>query len=115
MIFLISATDTLGKSIELPNPISMEISMAYDTPANSLSLTIPCLFPMEELTDISVFVDGSLVFSGIVDEQITQYSKGYTVKINARSYSALLIDNEAIPVSYHTPSLAVIFSKHAEP
>ena len=115
MTFSINATDTLGNYIKLPNPISMEISMAYDTPAHSLSLTIPCLSPIGELTDISVIADGNLVFSGIVDEQTTLYSKGYCVKINARSYSALLIDNEAIPTSYHTPSLADIFSKHAEP
>ena len=114
MTFLINATDTLGNRVKLPTPISMEISMAYDTPAHSLTLTVPCLFPMGEFTDISVCVDGATVFSGIVDEQTTQYSKGYTVKINARSYSALLIDNEAIPANYHTPSLADIFSKHAQ-
>lgn len=115
MTFLINATDTLGNTIKLPSPISMEISMAYDTPAHSLSLTVPCLCPMDEFTDISVAVDGTTVFSGIVDEQMTQYSNGYTLKIYARSYSALLIDNEAIPANYHTPSLADIFSKHAEP
>lgn len=114
MTFLINATDTLGNRIKLPTPISMEISMAYDTPAHSLALTVPYLFPMGEFTDISVAVDGATIFSGIVDEQTTQYSNGYTVRINARSYSALLIDNEAIPANYHTPSLADIFSKHAQ-
>ncbi|MBR5773839.1 MAG: hypothetical protein IKY44_03205 [Clostridia bacterium] len=115
MTFLITATDTLGKSIVLPKPIAIEICAATDTPANSLSLTIPCLFPLNELTDISVSIDGTLVFSGIVDEQTSQYQKGYSVRIHARSYSALLIDNEAVPASYHTPSLADIFSRHAQP
>lgn len=115
MTFLITATDVAGKSITLPKPIALVISAAVDTPANSMALTIPCLEPLNELTDISVQIDGALVFSGIVDEQTSQYHKGYAVKIHARSYSALLIDNEAIPASYHTPSLADIFSRHAQP
>jgi len=115
MTFSISATDISGNIVKLPQPISVEISMACDTPAHSLTLTVPCLFSMDEFTDISVTADGTTVFTGIVDEQITQYSDGYAVKIYARSYSALLIDNEAIPANYHTPSLADIFSKHAEP
>lgn len=114
MTFSINATDILGNRIKLPTPISMEISMAYDTPAHSLTLTVPYLFTMDEITDVSVEINGTTVFSGIVDEQTTQYSNGYTVKINARSYSALLIDNEAVPANYHTPSLADIFSKHAQ-
>ena len=115
MTFQIVATDILGNHIELPNPISMEINMAANTPANSLSLTVPCTAPMNELAEISVHIDGKLSFSGIVDEQIMQYSNGCTLKINARSFAALLIDNEAIPANYHTPSLADIFSIHAQP
>lgn len=114
MTFLINATDTLDNNVELPNPISMEVIMAADTPAHALSLTVPCTFTLGELTKISVQIDGETVFSGIVDEQIMQYSNGCTVKINARSYGALLIDNEAIPANYHTPSLADIFSIHAQ-
>lgn len=115
MTFLINATDTQGNIIKLPNPISMQISMAADTPADSLSLTFPCIYPLGELAEITVGIDGSTVFSGIVDEQIMQYSGGCTVRINARSLGALLIDNEAIPANYHTPSLADIFSIHAQP
>ncbi len=115
MTFLINAKDVSGNLIELPKPISMEINMAVDTPANALSLIVPCTSPLDELTDISVYIDDKLVFSGIVDEQTTEYSNGCTVKIDARSHSALLIDNEAIPANYHTPSLADIFSKHAQP
>lgn len=114
MTFLIIATDTNGNRMELPKPISMELSMAVDTPAHALSLKVPCI-AVGELTDIDVYIENQLVFSGVVDEQITLYSGGYTLKIYARSYSALLIDNEAIPSNYHTPSLADIFSKHASP
>ena len=115
MTFRIVATDTVGNSIELPSPISMVISMSTDTPADSLSLTVPCTSAPGELAEISVHIDGELSFCGIVDEQIMQYSNGCTLKINARSYAALLIDNETIPANYHTPSLADIFSIHAQP
>ena len=114
MTFLINATDVSGNRIKLPTPISMEILMAVDTPAHALSLKIPCI-AIGELTDIEVYIDGRLAFAGIVDEQITLFSGGYKLKIHARSYSALLIDNEAIPANYHTPSLADIYSKHAKP
>ncbi|MBR5272475.1 MAG: hypothetical protein IKU25_03660 [Clostridia bacterium] len=115
MKFLINATDVNGNSILLPTPVSMEVYASLDTPSNALVLTLPCLNPTAELTHIDVRVDGKLVFSGIVDEQTAAYcSKGCILKINARSHSALLIDNEAIPATYHTPSLADIFSKHAK-
>ncbi len=116
MKFEINATDIKGNKVRLPKPVGAEIHSAVDTPSDALSLTLPCLNPTDELADIEVCIDGRVVFSGIVDEQIAGYSSsGCTLKINARSHSALLIDNEAIPATYHTPSLADIFSKHAKP
>ena len=105
-----------GKKIFLGSPLAFELQMSFDVPADSLDLTVPCESPLPELAKIEVLKSGKIIFRGIVDEQETKYSStGCKTAVSARSMTAVLLDNEAVPAVYNQPSLNDIFSLHAAP
>lgn len=68
-----------------------------------------------ELSDIEVFCGTEPVFRGIVDEQRAVFSgSSAQLMICARSLAALLLDNEAEPVTYAHPSAGIIYERHAK-
>ena len=69
----------------------------------------------EELAFLKVFRGDTLIFEGVVDEQITTYSERVYTQVVARSYAALLLDNEAVPQSFVSPDFEVIFKRYLEP
>ena len=114
MNFTLKARDVDGNEITLSRPSSIVINSSVDAPADSMTVILPCSFAPPELCEISLSADGSLAFSGIVDEQTVYYSGGLMLRIDARSSAALLLDNEALPATYNSPSLADIYSLHAQ-
>ncbi len=96
-------------------PVSVTINMDEDVPADDLLATFH-YFTATQLKSVVVYDENDVVFSGIVDEQITQSdsSDEYT-KISARSMAAVLLDNESVPVSYNYPSVSVIEERHLKP
>lgn len=116
-------TDINNKIFNLYNPVSVKLSIEEETPADSLDavfaidITNTDEKTIEEIKYIKIYDDKNkiLVFSGIIDEQITQISKnGALLELHARSLAALLLDNEATPCVYSLPSLKIIFKNHVQ-
>lgn len=101
------------KTLEISNPYSVSINKEKDVPADDLTVVFPFYYNIDELKSVEVLSDDIVIFSGIIDEQIVELdSKGCFLKLSSRSYSALLLDNEALPQTYYNPSLQVVFDRH---
>lgn len=88
-----------------------------DVPADSVSLG--CVYDreiFENARSLSAYNGGELVFEGQIDE-LSRYrgETGTVLKISARSAAAVLLDNEAEPLSYRNPTSSLMFRKHLEP
>ncbi len=105
-----------GQQFDIGDPVSLEINMAYNTPADSVYACFCFTNEISEIKNILIFDNENIIFDGIVDEQIFEVSStGAFLKIYARSTAALLIDNEALPQTYNNVSLKTIFQRHIEP
>ncbi len=108
----------------MPEPLSVKLQMDEDAPADYLNVVFP--IDINSKTDSENFPEikyikaydnekNRLIFDGILDEQICKCSSSACVlELHARSYAALLLDNEAKPGSYSIPSLKSIFEHHAK-
>ncbi len=107
MIFYIKNADKTVAKIK--NPISYELSSACDTPCDSLRLFF-LIDEIEEAISVQAYDDDKLIFNGIVDRQ-TYFDdeNGKKCFIFARSTASILVDNEATPASYQSPSLSGLF------
>ena len=105
-----------GQVVPLQAPVSVKLHAHEDAPADDLSVVFPVLDAVPKIATVRVYHDGLAVFSGIVDEQITQVNhNGAWLKLVARSRAALLLDNEALPQQYVNPSLTTLFKRHVAP
>lgn len=106
-----------GMKVVLEKPLSVRINQEEDTPADDLTAEFPLTSILPPLAFIYVQAEGGgMVFSGIVDEQIVQYTaRGAVCILKARSLAALLLDNEALPQTYYMPSMPVLFKRHIQP
>ena len=110
----VAATDTEGRSLQLPAPLSMTIRMEEDVPADDLYAVFPQV-GCGELCAITVYDADKIVFTGIIDEEEhISSSSGRYLRISARSLAALLLDNEAPPCNYDHPSARLLFERHVE-
>lgn len=105
-----------GEYVTLPAPISVRMSAQEDAPADALTAVFPGKWEQTFCVLLVQDAAGKLIFDGIVDEQLAQYSaSGCITQLEGRSRAALLLDNEAIPQTYAQASLAVLFERHAVP
>lgn len=101
--------------IELEGVLSYEISRDIDAPCDALRLTFKSNANVPELTDIKAFNSNELVFNGIIDTQrASKNQNGVEHFIYARSTASVLIDNEAEPRSYCSPTSTSLFHINAE-
>lgn len=107
-----------GKQFALPLPAGLDIKITCSSPARQATLTFALEEPLPPLSEIRLARDGAsdILFSGRVDEQVFSRGRsGFRLLISARSHSGALLDNEALPSSYHRPDLQAIFLLHAAP
>jgi hypothetical protein len=105
-----------GRSITLPQPVSIRLNRAEDAPADGFSGIFPLTGSFGKITGLRVYgTDGALCFDGIVDEQKESCSGSRLLRLAARSRAALLLDNEALPQIYCMPSLETVFLRHVKP
>ena len=105
-------TDTRGREIRLPAPLSVVIRMEEDVPADDLIAVFPDT-EVGELCCVTVSEGDKAVFRGIIDEQERIIGAGGAfLRVSARSLAALLLDNEALPCSYDHPSARLIYDRH---
>ena len=108
-------TDADGGRRLLSLPLSVTIRMDETIPADDLSAEF-AYAPVGELAAVSVYDDGCLVFTGVVDEQVhIQSEKGLILRIYARSLAAHLLDNEAEPRCFDHPSASLIYERYVKP
>ncbi len=108
-------TDTDGQKHILSRPLSLTLRMDEDVPADDLYAAF-AYEDLGELVGVSVYDDGKLIFTGILDEQEHRFSeKGRLLCVSARSLAAHLLDNEAAPQCYDHPSASLIYERHVMP
>ena len=96
---------TDGTELLLGEPMEAQLLYDSDAPASQLRAVFPAEKQWEDLAVVRVFHQGQVAFGGIVDEQNTALSgEGFTVELIARSWEALLLDNEARPAVLRSPS-----------
>lgn len=111
------AEDRSGKRFELKEIYSAVIDCDVSVPADSLKIFMAYnRRAAESACEIVAEDDGRVVFRGKTDSIVSEKSAvAQTMKINARSLAALLLDNEAEPLDYNTPSVQLIFRRHLTP
>lgn len=105
-----------GKNITLPQPVSVRLNRTEDAPADGFTGIFPLTGSFGEITGLRIYgTDGALCLDGLVDEQKESCGSGRFLTLTARSRSALLLDNEAVPQTYCMPSLETVFLRHVKP
>lgn len=113
---IIEVFDTNKNSITLPYPLSLNILKEENVPADSLTAIFALDGKLPELSQIKVTDGGEVIFSGIIDEQLTFIKDGAALfRIICRSMAAPLLDSEAYPRSYVLPSIDIIYEKCLKP
>ena len=108
-------TDTEKREHRFDDPLTLNIRMDEDVPADDLYAVFPYR-DVGELTRVAAYDGGTLAFVGVVDEQERILSeKGRFLRVSARSLAAHLLDNEAPPQTYSHPSASLIFERHIAP
>ncbi len=112
----VTVKDINDNMIVLKDPVRLTVIRDIDAPAGGLEAEFYIKDTIPELKYISVIRNSENVFSGNIDEQsIVKTSEGCRLIIRARSIEALLLDNEAMPQTYHLPSFGIIFERHFRP
>ena len=113
---------TDGTELLLGEPMEAQLLYDSDAPASQLRAVFPAEKLWEDLAVVRVFHQGQVAFGGIVDEQNTALSgEGFTVELIARSWDiarsweALLLDNEARPAVLRSPSLGLLWERYFQP
>lgn len=105
-----------GKAFDLGEPLTAKLQKSLDTPADSLTAEFLTDVFLPELREVALFAGKTLLYRGVVDEQSTELDAGgLRLEVVSRSPAALLLDNEAVPVSYVNPTLLDLFHRHAKP
>ena len=110
----IEAVNVHGQRFELCPCNKAVIRQEAGVPADIFEGDFPYVIS-EELGFLYVYSNGTLLFEGVVDEQISTCSQRENTQVVARSFAALLLDNEAMPQSFVNPSFEVIFKRYFEP
>ena len=83
-----------GTACPLPQPVSLQLSRAVDSPADGLELTLPLPQDLPPLCKVKAQLPGDILFIGEVDEEERVSSpKGELLSLFARSDGALLLEN----------------------
>lgn len=105
-----------GTRFLLGRAIAASLTAEKGVPADLLKAKFPSLGDWPELLRVSAYKNSEMIFNGVVDEQNTSRgSDGIFTEIICRSLSALLIDNEAEPMTLRNPSWRVMCKKYAKP
>lgn len=108
--------DINGAAGESGNIMLLRCDRSRDTPADSLVCQVALKQPVEELRQVWLTYQGSVLFEGFLDKQEQWHQGGWQmVRLTARSRGGLLLDNEAMPQVYESPTMAQVFARHCQP
>lgn len=96
--------------------LELELEGSLESPAVSLSATLQCDEAIDGFGEVRLTDESRTVFSGRCDESRTVLGgEGLLLRLEARSRGALLLDNEAQPVTLWGANLSTIFRRHVAP
>ena len=108
--------DAEDRSVCFTSPLKVSIVSSLDAPADRLSAVFAVKGDVPALYSAEVLKDGERVFYGLIDEQSVELNRnGSFLSVSARSLAALLLDNEAHPQIYCSPSMPLLMKRHFEP
>ena len=108
--------DTHGNAADFSMPLKVSLVSSLDAPADSLTAVFAVSGKVPALHSAEVLKDGERVFFGYIDEQSEELNgKGSFLSVSARSLAALLLDNEACPQIYCSPSMPLLMQRHFAP
>lgn len=109
-----------GRKLSLPTPLAWELEYGLGSPCDSF--WVKCLFAggqenlLADGTRMTVTEQGSVVFTGVVDECLCTWSEaGSTVEISGRGLQALLLDNQAEAADFGQATLGEILRRYVTP
>lgn len=104
------------KTVSLKNIINFSFNADKYIPCDSLKFSCELENEADEFYEIDVFLDGNLIFDGIVDRQTVSITNtGRFISFECRNKTALMIDNEIKPRYYYRLSSEQLFLKFAKP
>lgn len=102
--------DFYGNTQELPTPVSAKIVSDYYGTA-SFSCSLPIEKESYNFSEVKVYDGNTLLFYGPLDKQsFSVGDDGSLLTLIARDFSALLLDNEALPQLYTTCYLSDLYN-----
>lgn len=108
--------DVEGKSVVLRHPLKVSLSFSEDAPADQLRAMFVVEGSVPALSSVEVRQGDERVFYGLIDSQWEDTDQdGILLTITARSLESVLLDNEAMPQTYCTPSMPVLMKRHFQP
>lgn len=100
----------------LDNLKSLSVTATVDSPAESFSALFAPRKPFGEITSVKAYNGSVILFSGRIDSQKSSVSAdGVTVRLDARSQGAFLLDNQTPPTVYLGIPMNVVFSSFIAP
>lgn len=108
------AEDKGGRVHSLPSVCKLKISSSADVPADSLRILLYGIWE-EEYSRAFVYDEAEGIFEAEVDEQIVKVGENSYTELLCRSTAAVLLDNEAKPQNFVSPSTDLIFRTFAFP
>ncbi len=108
--------DIEGAETIFREPLKVSYVSGEDAPADQLSIVFGVKGNVPKLSAIEMKNGNERLFYGMVDSQCEEYSEnGIFLTIQARSLTCLLLDNEALPQMYCSPSMPLLMKRHFEP
>lgn len=109
-----------GERIQLPEPISYQVSHGTGQPCDSFTYTCPTggltRAQLDRAKNFTAVFRGETVFTGVVDEVLLSLGTGgYSLEVNGRGMGALLLDSQPGPVSFATARLRDIVEQFVTP
>ena len=106
--------DIKGKHFDISNVISFELTSEAGAACDGLRISFISADDVDEIVSVKAYSEGELVFNGFCDDQkLIEDKSGRKCFVYARSSAALLVDNEAIPFQYVSPSARQLWFSNA--
>lgn len=113
---ILESKDIFGDWHTLPHPLEFMLIQSLDSPADGFSCSVCYEENLPELWELRLILDKKVLFIGIVDKQtLTLSANGAILELQARSMGALLLDNEALPLSFEQACIHDIFNIYVRP
>lgn len=104
-----------GETALVNETLSYELRRDIDAPCDGLSLSFISGKNLGEIKEVKAYCKDELIFYGLCDTQREErFNDGKRIFLYARSLAALLLDNEAVPGSFDSPTAGTMYLLNAK-